>query len=155
MQSGAAAARGGRSRDALAWRIARGGLLRLTALVFVLLMQGPALLVQEIGWATMLVDYSRERGLKQGVVETFDGRHPCRLCTQAAKLRGDPGEDSRPKRQPSPVSLRFAWSEMTCAEPLAVPARPVADLPAISSVSDDPRPGRGRDAPPAPPPEGA
>ena len=50
-------------------------------------MQGPAMLVQEVAWAKMLVTYTQERGLKRGVIETFDGKHPCDLCNKAAEMR--------------------------------------------------------------------
>jgi hypothetical protein len=43
--------------------------------------------MQMIAWGNMLVDYSSEKGLVAGVKDTFDGQHPCDLCSsiQAAK----------------------------------------------------------------------
>ena len=35
---------------------------------------------QIVAWAQMLRDYSQEKGLVEGVKETFDGDHPCPMC---------------------------------------------------------------------------
>jgi len=41
--------------------------------------------LQAVAWAAMIVSYSQEAPLGEAVVKTFDGQHPCRLCTQIAK----------------------------------------------------------------------
>src|ERR1700729_2601426 len=41
--------------------------------------------LQTIAWASMIVDYSRNAALTEAVEKTFDGRHPCRICTEIQK----------------------------------------------------------------------
>ena len=41
--------------------------------------------LQAVAWAGMIVSYSQEAPLGEAVVKTFDGQHPCKLCTQIAK----------------------------------------------------------------------
>ena len=94
-------------RSALSW-IPWGK--RLLAIALILLMQGPAMLLQEIAWANMLVDYTRERGLKDGVVATFDGEHPCELCLKAQAIREDERKQESPERPGSELRLRMAWA---------------------------------------------
>src|SRR5271168_4598451 len=44
-------------------------------------------MLQTVAWATMIVDYSRDGALTEAVQKTFDGRHPCRICTVIQKSR--------------------------------------------------------------------
>lgn len=87
-------------------------LSRLLAVCLLLLMQGPALLVQELAWARMLVRYSQERGLARGVVETFDGEHPCPMCLKAAKMRHEERKQD-PAGQLPDLLKRLAWMDAT------------------------------------------
>ena len=48
---------------------------------------GPWGVLQTIAWSSMLVQYSRDGGLVQGVQDTFDGDHPCALCTKISQAR--------------------------------------------------------------------
>jgi hypothetical protein len=43
--------------------------------------------LQTFAWATMIVDYSRSGALTEAVQKTFDGRHPCQICTEIQKSR--------------------------------------------------------------------
>jgi hypothetical protein len=36
--------------------------------------------LQIAAWSGMLVSYSQHSGIVEGVVQTFDGNHPCGLC---------------------------------------------------------------------------
>jgi hypothetical protein len=128
-------------------------LRQLTAIALILLMQGPAMLVQEVAWVKMLVSYTQERGFKRGVIETFDGNHPCSLCKKAAELRKqeqpkDPAEKQLPAQR-----QRLAWAEMVASELLKMPVIAGHDISVsvIACNADDP--GRGADAPDSPPPE--
>lgn len=127
-------------------------LRRLTALALILLMQGPAMLVQEVAWVKMLVSYSQERGLKRGVIETFDGSHPCGLCKKAAELRQqekpqDPAEKQLPSQR-----QRLAWAEMIASDLLEMPviAGHEIHLPIIARIARDSGIGAGAPAPPPP-----
>ena len=83
-------------------------LYRLLVLSLILMMQGPALLIQEIAWCRMLVTYSCQRGVSRAVVETFDGEHPCAMCAKAAALRQE--EQRRDPAGQVPESLkRLVW----------------------------------------------
>jgi hypothetical protein len=131
-------------------------LLRPIAIAMILLMQGPAMLVQEVAWVKMLVSYTQERGLKRGVIETFDGQHPCHLCEKAAEIRQrEMPKDPADKRTPE-QRLRIAWVEMIPAAGL--PFMPASigreiSVPLIAYSADDS--GKGADAPDLPPPEQA
>lgn len=37
-------------------------------------------LLQSVAWVGMMVNYSCQGSLKEAVVKTFDGQHPCSLC---------------------------------------------------------------------------
>ncbi len=124
------------------------------AVLLVLLMQGPALVTQEVAWARMLVSYTQERGLLRGVTETFDGRHPCAMCVKAEAMREDEKKRQDPlERSPGKMKKDFKWAEM-------VPPR-VAPVPGARECGTVPPAGvhvvllwgRGRDLPPLPPPE--
>jgi hypothetical protein len=43
--------------------------------------------LQGIAWAKMLVEYSQADGLRDGIVKTFDGEHPCEMCKSISKGR--------------------------------------------------------------------
>lgn len=130
-------------------------LRKLIAIVLVLLMQGPAMLVQEVAWVSMLVTYTQERGLKRGVMETFDGEHPCELCNKAAQIHQqeqapEPGEKPMPQR-----GQRLAWAEMVVSEMLHMPAIAGKEV-SVSWIALTTRDaGKDADAPDSPPPEWA
>ncbi|MFZ9937681.1 MAG: hypothetical protein ACO3JG_11600 [Luteolibacter sp.] len=134
---------------------ARPLLLKLIALLLMLLMQGPAMLVQEVAWAKMLVTYTQERGLKRGVIETFDGRHPCEMCKKAAELhRQEQPQDPADKQMPNPRP-RLAWAEMISSDVLKLPGIAGHDisLPALAHAALGS--GVGAVAPDSPPPKRA
>jgi hypothetical protein len=126
--------------------------LRICVASLVLLMQGPAMLTQEVAWVGMLVSYTRDRGLARGVVETFDGNHPCAMCAKASKMRENEGEKEPAERNPGTKRLLLAWAEMILPHGLRL-KNPVA----VDCSVEKPRGlllvcGRGRIAPGTPPP---
>jgi hypothetical protein len=126
---------------------------KLTAIALCLLMQGPAMLVQEVAWVKMLVSYTQERGLKRGVIETFDGEHPCSLCKKAAELRQQEQPQDPAEKQLPAQRQRLAWAEMVASELLKMPVIHGHDISVnlIACISRDS--GKGADAPVPPPPE--
>jgi hypothetical protein len=40
---------------------------------------------QSLAWIGMVVSYSQDATLKEALVKTFDGQHPCVLCKEIAK----------------------------------------------------------------------
>jgi hypothetical protein len=125
----------------------------LVALVLVALLQGPAMLVQQAAWAGMLLDYTRERGFRRGVVETFDGEHPCCLCKRAAELREQESPPAPADRKYDPLRARFGWGEMILGTRIEAPAASGREVALVAPEGVIMRSGRGADAPPSPPPE--
>lgn len=129
--------------------------MRLCAVSLILLMQGPAMLVQEVAWAKMLFSYTQKNGLARGVVETFDGRHPCKMCVKAEELRKneDKGDPQNHPQEKQPV--RFTWGEMNVASWFVVPIDPGTDCLTLFAINPARMCGRGKDSPVLPPPKRA
>lgn len=127
---------------------------RLVVLMLVLLMQGPALLTQEIAWVRMLVTYTAERGLVQGVTETFDGEHPCSMCAQAEKFRQQEADPRRPQQAPGESTLRWVLEWAKVMPPQRMSPRPLlgVDIGMVRVEAELLARGRDRDAPIGPPP---
>jgi hypothetical protein len=56
--------------------------------------------LQGIAWTKMLIEYSQADGLRQGIIKTFDGEHPCEMCKSISKSlesekKQDPGRPIR------------------------------------------------------------
>ncbi len=128
-------------------------LARLLAVVLVLLMQGPAILIQEVAWVKMLATYTQERGWTRGVVETFDGNHPCELCVKASEIRENEGGQEPAERPNGKLRFQFSWAEMIPAKPLVLPLVSGREIPMLQSPWIEYLLGRGADAPVSPPPE--
>jgi hypothetical protein len=126
---------------------------KLLAVALCLLMQGPAMLVQEVAWVNMLVSYTQERGLKRGVIETFDGNHPCELCKKAAELRQQEQPDDPAEKQLPALRQRLAWAEMVASELLKMPVIRGHDISVSMIATTVVDAGKGTDAPDSPPPE--
>lgn len=50
--------------------------------------------MQMFAWGKMIVEYSTEKGLVDGLADTFDGEHPCEMCTSIAKAKKDQSESN-------------------------------------------------------------
>ena len=111
------------------------------------------MLVQEVAWTKMLVSYTQEKGLARGVMETFDGRHPCKMCAKAEELRKGEGKGDPQNHPPEKQPVRFAWGEMIVASWLEVPMDPGTDHPVQFAVESARMSGRGTDSPVLPPPQ--
>lgn len=67
--------------------------------------------LQTIAWGRMIVDYSRTASLATAVEETFDGDHPCPMCTSIKKGRSDEQKSeqtpplAKPTKAPEPMYL--------------------------------------------------
>jgi hypothetical protein len=68
---------------------------------------GPWLTLQTVAWAGMLVKYSKTDGLLGGISKTFDGQHPCSLCTTISKAVAQSQTDR--DGQPRTISFEAAW----------------------------------------------
>ncbi len=126
--------------------------LRICVVGLVLLMQGPAMLTQEVAWVVMLVSYTRDRGLARGVVETFDGNHPCAMCAKASKMRENEDEKEPAERNPGTKRLLLVWAEMISPPGLRLKNPGAVDCSANQPIAQLLACGRGRMAPGTPPP---
>ena len=43
--------------------------------------------LQSVAWVGMVVTYSQDAPLKDALVKTFDGKHPCALCKEIDKSK--------------------------------------------------------------------
>ena len=94
---------------------------RLLAITLILLMQGPAMVLQEIAWLRMLTSYTQERGLQRGVAETFDGDHPCELCLKVKAIRQEEQRQETPDKPGDQKRRLMAWAEMLAGKNFTLP----------------------------------
>jgi hypothetical protein len=128
-------------------------LKRFCGVSLILLMQGPAMVLQQVAWAGMLVSYTQEKGLARGVADTFDGNHPCGLCAKAQAIRESGKQDDPLNPQQEKKNLRFIWCEMVASIPPGLPNISGRDCPKPSAIAVSRTQGRGKDSPVLPPPE--
>ena len=78
--------------------------------------------LQGIAWAKMLVEYSQADGIRDGIVKTFDGEHPCEMCKSISK-----GRESEKRGPLAPVRADgFALKELLPISEIRIQRR---DLP--------------------------
>lgn len=87
--------------------------------------------MQAVAWAEMIVDYSAENGLADGLRMTFDGRHPCDRCSAIATAKRDrlpsPGEAPTAPRRDTPradIQPCPPWTATALRKPRALPQGP-------------------------------
>jgi len=61
-------------------------------------------LFQSVAWVGMVVSYSQDAPLKEALVKTFDGKHPCSLCKEI-----DRGKQSEKKSESLPTAKKFEF----------------------------------------------
>jgi hypothetical protein len=66
--------------------------------------------LQSAAWVGMVIHYSQDAPLKEALVKTFDGKHPCALCKEIAK-----GKTSEKKSESAPAGKRFEFSYSSAA----------------------------------------
>lgn len=110
-------------------------------------------IMQMVAWASMLRDYTEERGLVTGVKETFDGDHACGMCKKIAEQKGEEERKRLPLRKSTQDSL-LKWFGVS----------PAATLPGLrheehaAEVRNDALMAHATSwdtPPPVPPPRGA
>src|SRR6184192_2118682 len=114
---------------------------RFMVLALVLVTAGHWALLQSIAWVGMAVSYSQNGTLKEALVKTFDGQHPCKLCKAVQE-----GKKSERKQAPQKPITKL---DFFCLTPsLTVKA------PAFVPVSTDSAGATSAlgEAPPKPPP---
>ncbi len=115
---------------------------RFVVLALVLVTGGHWALLQTVAWVRMAVSYSQESTLREALVKTFDGQHPCQLC----KVVRHGERAAQNKDAPKPITkldLFLGAKQVTLFSSLRLPFQ-------INSIA--PMTSR-RDAPPTPPPK--
>jgi RNA polymerase subunit RPABC4/transcription elongation factor Spt4 len=74
------------------------------------LIAGPLGVMQVVAWSKMIKDYSQEKGLLTGVMETFDGDHPCKMCKKISTSKQD--EQKNPLIPQSKLDMTSKWFGM-------------------------------------------
>ncbi len=77
-------------------------------------------MLQVVAWSRMLVDYSAQAGLAEGMSMTFDGQHPCCMCKAIAESRKQQRDTD--KELPDLISLRLVLKEFVPPGTTAAPA---------------------------------
>jgi hypothetical protein len=102
-------------------------------------------LLQSVAWVSMVLDFSKEAPLEVAVSKTFDGKHPCHICTFVKK-----GKESEQKRDMVKVKAKLDFWVPTREIVLPLPAVE-SDLLFASKFSLR----SWLDGPPSPPPRWA
>ncbi|QQL44675.1 hypothetical protein [Sulfuriroseicoccus oceanibius] len=118
------------------------------AVVLALHAQGLPLLLQQVGWVNMVVRYSAEGGVVQGVRETFDGTRPCAFCHAAADAQKEDEETPQKNRRDEALQPPL-WRVVQNDDAVVVPAAKDAGLAFVEPLWSD---GCGRGRPDVPPP---
>ncbi|CAN5802432.1 hypothetical protein BH11VER1_BH11VER1_02730 [soil metagenome] len=74
------------------------------------LLAGPLGVLQLVAWSQMIKDYSQEKGLVAGVMATFDGKHPCKMCQKISA--SEQQEEKKPVLPESKIDLVSKWLGM-------------------------------------------
>ena len=65
------------------WQRVRVG---LSALLILCVYNAASVIIQTVGWTYMMVDFAQQGPVKDAIVMTFNGDHPCRLCKLSQAL---------------------------------------------------------------------
>ncbi len=76
---------------------------------------GHWIIAQSIAWAQMAVTYSKQSTLTQGLSETFDGKHPCKVCHEIQRGRD---RESSEKQTAARVEIKFETYPIPATTPL-------------------------------------
>lgn len=82
----------------------------MTAFLLLMFISGaPWGILQVLAWSGMIISYTQESGLAEGVSQTFDGQHPCELCRALEEVRvrqAETSEDGNKDKEVPPTELR-------------------------------------------------
>jgi hypothetical protein len=102
--------------------------------------------LQMTAWTGMLVTRAPQAGLVAAVETTFDGEHPCSLCSAVSE-----GQKEEREQQPLPPGLgKLKEMKLVAMTLCAAPARSVVNAAAWAEFSDSA--AARAEAPPTPPP---
>lgn len=105
---------------------------------------------QMVAWVKMIHDYSSEKGLVEGVKETFDGEHPCAMCREIAEAKQEEQKQTPlPLEKTQGVSLS-KW--LALLPTLEIPEAPAGACDAVICFGDAETFGLRMEPQPAVPP---
>ena len=113
----------------------------LAVLTLTFVLGGHWAILQSVAWMTMVAGYSQTDPLKNALVKTFDGKHPCPICKFVAK-----GKKSEQKHETQKLLTKLDFiltpTRVTIYPP---PPAPRQFSPAVFAESRN-------ETPPTPPP---
>lgn len=101
----------------------------LLVLVLVLSLGLHWAVLQSVAWVGMLANYSQDASFSDAWSKTFDGKHPCELCTSIQKGRAEEKQQdqqrghSGPKLEPATVWYATEF-DFSCAREKISPPTP-------------------------------
>ena len=113
----------------------------LAVVILTFVLGGHWAILQSVAWMTMVAGYSQIDPLKQALVKTFDGKHPCPLCKFVAK-----GKKSEQKQATQKLLTKLDFFLATSPVGLFPPARDPLQFAPLCSA------GALGETPPTPPP---
>ena len=114
----------------------------MVSLTFVL--GGHWAILQSVAWVSMAAGYAQAEPLKDALVKTFDGRHPCQICKVVEE--GKKSEKHQDAPNPNVKMDLFLVRQSALIHP---PPIPPADQPSFKL------PASRAHQPPTPPPRAA
>lgn len=113
------------------------------------LIAGPLGVLQLVAWAQMIKDYSQTKGVITGVLETFDGKHPCQMCKKISVSQQE--EQKKPLLPESKHDMVSKWLGMLPT--MELPGLNWRDAAAVAPFNAPVRSlSQWGSAPPVPPP---
>ncbi|MCI0540627.1 MAG: hypothetical protein L0Z50_35955 [Verrucomicrobiales bacterium] len=113
----------------------------LIAFTLICAIGGHWAVLQSVAWVGMVISYSQDSPLKEALVKTFDGQHPCKLCKVVRE-----GKKSEQKQALLKVETKLDFLLVRSAVFLDAP------MPFVV-LSDEPDSAQPRaESPPTPPP---
>jgi len=115
----------------------------LLVLALVLSVGGHWAIIQGVAWTTMLAQYANSMPLAQALQYTFDGKHPCKLCTAVQRGRAEEKKQDQQKANPGgKLDLGLIWQpvEFYFASPRQFISAPDFYVPSRTEEPPKPRP---------------
>jgi hypothetical protein len=98
-------------------------------------------LLQTVAWTGMVVSYSRDGFFAEAVSQTFDGKHPCRLCEVIQQGREEEKEQDQQRVKPvSILVLGIVWQSTNFDFSCDGERIPAPDSQALARRDEPPKP---------------
>jgi hypothetical protein len=69
----------------------------VTVVTLTLAVGGHLAILQSVAWVTMVAGYAQTEPLKEALIKTFDGKHPCPICKLVSKEKKSEQKQETPK----------------------------------------------------------